>query len=82
MSGVNFPEKPKGKGKSFEQQALLARECLRTVTIVTNNYSRSPLKAGSTLASLLSGSTYQSAALKFRVSPTPAMLTLIEFWRL
>lgn len=50
MSGVNFPEKPKGKAESFEKQALLARECLRTVTIVTNNYSRSPLKAGSTLA--------------------------------
>lgn len=82
MSRVNFPIKPKGKDESFEKQALPVRKCLRTVTSVTNNCSRSPLKADSTLVSLLSESTYQSAALKFRASPAPVMLTLIEFWRL
>lgn len=83
MSGVNSPVKLKGKDESFEKQVLLVRKCLRTVSSVTNNYSRSPLKAGSTLVSLLSGSTYQSAAFKFKPStPTPAMLTLTEFWRL
>lgn len=71
MSGVNSPVKLKGKDESFEKQVLLVRKCLRTVSSVTNNYSRSPLKAGSTLVSLLSGSTYQSAAFKFKVPPTP-----------
>lgn len=84
MSGVNSPVKLKGKDESFEKQVLLVRKCLRIVSSVTNNYSRSPLKASSTLVSLLSGSTYQSAAFKFKVpaSPAPAMLTLTEFWRL